>query len=94
VRRPSTCSRWCGLVAKRERTVQSARRRNAESPRPLEYWREFRASLVFAFALLLFAVVFGCGPKQRCVREFLFVDYPNGEPDTVYATHCTLVNVH
>jgi hypothetical protein len=43
-------------------------------------------------ALLLLNGALGCGPKQRCVKEFLFVDYHDGEPDTVYTTHCTPLN--
>jgi hypothetical protein len=54
---------------------------------------DFRAFLTVLCVLLLAAALMSCGPKQRCVKEFLFVDYPNGQPDTVYITRCTPVNV-
>jgi len=55
--------------------------------------KESRASLtVLVFALLLVATPMGCGPKQRCEKKYLFVDYSNGQPDTVYATLCTPVS--
>ena len=50
------------------------------------------APLTVLFVLLLAGALVSCGPKQRCVKEFLFVDYSNGQPDTVYRTRCTPVN--
>jgi hypothetical protein len=62
-------------------------------PRPHAYKaRKLEAKV----GILLFVMMLeptGCGPKKRCVKEFLLVDYPNGQPDTVYATHCTPLNV-
>jgi hypothetical protein len=52
-----------------------------------------RASqIVFLLVWFLLTALTGCAPKQRCVKTFLFVDYPNGQPDTVYASHCRFFN--
>lgn len=45
-----------------------------------------------AFLLLLILVgLSACAPKRRCEKVYLYVDYETGQPDTVYATRCTVV---
>jgi hypothetical protein len=40
---------------------------------------------------LLLASASSCMPKRRCEKVYLYVDYETGQPDTVYATRCTVV---